>query len=393
VRRASFLALAVGFAAALGARRADATDCASLPNPIWVTGSTAAKPLLVEIGKLMAGQSPPVSVVYLGQGSCTGVDAILSGTPMTGTGLSYWDATGAELNCDITGASGVAAHIGISDVFATTCYQLPGGLPASVADYTGPVQAMTFAAHSLSKERAISGEAAYYVFGFGGDSQVPPWMFEASIFKRDSASGTQRMIAAAIGVPPERWRGTATTSSGDMVSRLASANFPDQTIGILTAAVAQDNRGMVKTLAYQPFGQKCAVFPDSSETANDKANVRNGQYPIWGPLHVFIRLNGSGYPANAKAGEVAGYLAGTRPTPSTIDLVKIAAQSRVVPQCAMHVKRAQELGPTTPFAPSGACGCYYDKLATTTTSCKACATSAECPTSAPVCSYGYCEAQ
>src|SRR5215471_743453 len=251
---------------------------------------------------------------------------------------------------------------------------------------------MTFAAHSLSKERAISGEAAYYVFGFGADSQVPPWQFDASIFKRDALSGTQRMIGVAIGVPPERWRGTATTSSGDMVTHLATANFPDQSIGILTAAVAQDNRGMVKTLAYQPFGQKCALFPDSTETANDKANVRSGLYPIWGPLHMFIRLNGSGYPANAKAGEVAGYLAGTRPTPSTIDLVKIAAQSRVVPQCAMRVKRIQEMGPTTAFAPSGACGCYYDKLATGATSCKPCATSAECPTSAPACSYGFCEA-
>jgi len=393
VKRAGTLALAVGLVAASGARRAGATDCAGLPSPIWVTGSTAAKPLLVEIGKLMAGQSPPVTVVYQGQGSCTGVDAILSATPMTGTGLSYWDTTGAELNCDITGASGVAANIGISDVFATTCYQLPGGLPASVADYTGPVQAMTFAAHSLSKERAISGEAAYYVFGFGADSQVPPWQFEASIFKRDPLSGTQRMIGAAIGVPPDMWKGTATTSSGDMVTRLATANFPDQTIGILSAAVAQDNMGMVKTLAYQPFGQKCALYPDSSQTANDKANVRSGLYPIWGPLHMFIRLNGSGYPANAKAGEVAGYLAGTRPTPSTIDLVKIAAQSRVVPQCAMRVKRAQEMGPTTPFAPSGACGCYYDQLATGATSCKACTTSAQCPASAPACSYGFCEAQ
>jgi len=393
VKRARLLALAVIAAGTLGARRAAATDCATLPNAIWVTGSTAAKPLLAEIGKLMAGQNPSVTVIYSGQGSCTGVDAILTGTPITGTGLSTWDTTGAEMNCDIAGTNAPLAHIGISDVFATTCYQLPGGLPASVADYIGPVQAMTFAAHSLSKERAISGEAAYYVFGFGADSNVPPWQFEGSIFKRDALSGTQRMIGVAIGVPPDRWRGTATTSSGDMVTRLATANFPDQSIGILTAAVAQDNRGMIKTLAYQPFGQKCAIYPDSSQTANDKANVRNGQYPIWGPLHMFIRLNANGYPSTARAGEVAGYLAGTRPTPSTIDLVKIAAQGRVVPQCAMRVTRAQEMGPTTPFAPAGACGCYYDFLATGATSCKTCSSSAGCPTSAPACSYGYCEAQ
>ena len=100
-------------------------------------------------------------------------------------------------------------------------------------------------------------------------------------------------------------------------------------IGILTAAVAQDNRATVKVLAYQDVGGKCAVFPDSSETTNDKANVRSGLYPIWGPLHLLIRLNGTGYPANAKAGEVVGYITGSRPTPAGIDLVKIEAQSKV----------------------------------------------------------------
>jgi hypothetical protein len=193
------VALAVAVGAALCARGAAAMDCAALPSPVYVTGSTAAKPLLSEIGKVMAGQTPPSTVVYLGQGSCTGVDAILSGTPMIGTGLSSWDSAGTELKCDITGP-GVVADVGISDVFATTCFQLPGGMPASVSDVLGPVQAMTFVAHKSSSERAISAEAAYYVYGFGASSSVPPWTFEDSILRRDAASGTQRMIAAAISI-------------------------------------------------------------------------------------------------------------------------------------------------------------------------------------------------
>jgi hypothetical protein len=350
---------------------------------------------LAEVGKMMAAQMPPVTVVYQGQGSCTGVDAILSGTPMVGTGLSYWDAGGVELKCDITAAGGVGAHVGISDVFATTCYQLPGGLPASVADVIGPVQAMTFVAHKSSAERAISAEAAYYVFGFGAQSSVPPWTYDGLIFRRDALSGTQQMIAAAIGVPPDKWKGTATTGSGDLVMRLGTANFPDQSIGILSAEVAQESRSMVKVLAYQHFGQRCALFPDSGELANDKANVRNGQYPIWGPLHLFIRLNIQGLPTNAKAGEVVGYLAGTRPAPAGLDLVKLEAQRHAIPQCAMRVKRSQEMGPAMPFSPMGACGCYYERVANGAAGagCKVCATAAECPASAPVCSYGYCEPQ
>jgi hypothetical protein len=344
----------------------------------------------------MAQQTPPVTIVYFGAGSCAGVDAILSGTPIMGSGttaLSTWDTNGVEQKCDVTAAGGVVAHVGISDVFAQTCFQLPGGLPASVSDVLGPVQAMTFITHRSSTEKSISAEAAYYVYGFGGTSMVPPWTFEGLIFKRDALSGTQAMIATAIGVPPDRWKGTATTSSGDLVTHVATANFPDQSIGIVSAEVAQENRTLVRVLAYQNFGQTCALFPDSNEGANDKVNVRSGQYPIWGPLHLLVRLNSSGYPANAKAGEVIGYLAGTRPALPGLDLVKIEAQRHAVPQCAMRVRRAQEMGPAMALAPVGACGCYYEKVATGATSCKACASAAECPASAPACSYGYCEAQ
>ena len=73
-------------------------------------------------------------------------------------------------------------------------------------------------------------------------SGVPPWTFEGLIFRRDALSGTQAMIATAIGVPADRWKGTATTSSSDLLMRLGMANFPDQSIGILSAEVAQDNR-------------------------------------------------------------------------------------------------------------------------------------------------------
>ena len=46
--------------------------------------------------------------------------------------------------------------------------------------------------------------------------------------------------------------------------------------------------------------------------------------------------------------------------------MKIEAQRHVIPQCAMRVKRTQEMGAATPFAPPGACGCYYEKVATGT---------------------------
>jgi len=374
---------------------AAATDCTALPNPVFVTGSTAAKPLLAEIGKYLNTQSPATSVVYLGQGSCAGVDAVLNGTPLAGSGtsaLSTWDTSGTELKCDLPQTETVLADVGISDVFATTCFSLPGGLPSNIADILGPVQAMTFAVPKGSAERSISAAAAYYVYGFGNDSGADPWTDETTIFKRDELSGTQRMIAAAIGVPAAQWKGTAATGSSDMLKKLVSASPREGALGILAADVAEDNRATLNVLAYQHSDQSCGYYPNRDATSNEKINVRDGHYAIWGPLHFFLRLDGNGYPVNRSAADLIGYLAGTRTAPSELDLIYLEAQRHVVPQCAMRVKRAQELGPLFSFSPAGACGCYYDKAANGVTSCTPCQKNADCPQTAPVCSYGYCEA-
>lgn len=396
-RTAALAVAAVGLALAGAPRAARAAECATLPSPIYVAGSTAAQPLLAEIGKIMAGRTPAVTVVYQGQGSCAGVDAILNGTPLRGAGttaLTYWDAAGTARACDVpTDGDGVRADVGISDVFATTCYSLPGGLPSNVADILGPVQTMTFVVPKASAERAISAEAAYNVYGFGASSGVWPWIDESYIFRRDALSGTQRMIAAAIGVDPTRWRGMAATSSGDMRAKLTGAASAVQALGILSADVAQDNRATLSVLAYQHFGQRCGYFPDADESSNEKANVRDGHYAIWGPLHLFLRVGTDGYPVNAAAGDAAGYLAGTKPAPPGLDLIQLEAQRHVIPQCAMRVRRVQEMGPLASFAPTGACACYYEKVANGSTRCQPCSAPTECPASAPVCSYGYCETQ
>jgi ABC-type phosphate transport system substrate-binding protein len=377
--------------------RARAIECAKLPAPVFITGSTAAKPPLAEVAKIMAAQVPPVTLVYAGQGSCGGVDAIVNGTPVRGEGaggLAYWDATGAELKCDVAmSGPGALVDIGISDVFASTCLKLPGGLPSNVADFLGPVQTMAFVVPKASGERSISAEAAYNVYGFGADSGVAPWTGEAVIFRRDELSGTQRMIAAAIGVDAARWKGTATSSSTDMKTRLLAAAGTPGAIGILSADIAQDYRYALDVLAYQHFGQSCGYYPDRDSTSNEKANVRDGRYALWGPLHLLTRLGGSGYPSNANAADAIGFLTGTKTPPAGLDLIVLEAQKHVVPPCAMRVQRTAELGPATPFAPPGACGCYYEKVANGQTACRPCKVSGDCTSAAPACNYGYCETQ
>src|SRR5262245_36195433 len=121
------LTAAAALAAALtAASSARALDCSTLPTRVYVAGSSAAKGPLGAIAKVLAVQNPPTTLIYKSLGSCAGVDAILNGTVITGTGASaasYWDGT-SELKCDLDVAGNVV-DVGISDVFATTCFTLP----------------------------------------------------------------------------------------------------------------------------------------------------------------------------------------------------------------------------------------------------------------------------
>ena len=376
----------------LGTRPAAAADCAALPSPVFVTGSTAAKPILLQLARYLGSLTSPITIVYQGQGSCSGVDAILSATLLQGTAtFSTWDSSGAEVKCDVPAITPVVADIGVSDVFASTCFTLPGGLPTNVSDFLGPVQAMTFVTRKGSPELSISAEAAYNIFGFGSNSGVAPWDDETVLFKRDALSGTQQMIASAIGVPAAKWKGTAATGSGDLQNKLVGAMPAEKTLGILAADVAQDNRALLNILAYQHTGQRCGYYPDRDANSNEKQNVRDGHYAIWGPMHFLARIDSNGIPIKRAAAEVIGYLAGTKTAPAELDLVAFEAQHHVVPPCAMRVKRDRELGPMTAFSPPSACGCYYEKMANGSTACTPCARTSDCPSLTSTCSYGYCE--
>jgi ABC-type phosphate transport system substrate-binding protein len=391
MRRSTPLFAAGSLAILLAGRGASAADCSTLTGPLYVAGSSAIQTVVGEIGKVLAAEpTPDTTVVYVNAGSCVGVDAILNGTPLSGTAL-YWDSTGAQQTCDL-GAAPVA-DVGVSDVFPSSCTPLPNGLPHDVGEFLGPVQAMTFIVPVASTQASISAEAAYCVYGLGDGSGVDPWTDVTTIFQRDATSGTQQMIAHAIGVDATRWKGTATTSSGDMLAHVTGATNPESAMGVLVADVGETNRATLRTLAYQHFDQSCGYYPDRDATSHEKQNVRDGHYAIWGPLHLLSKLNAQGYPVSPAARDVIGYITGTKTPPGSLDLVALEAGGHVIPQCAMRVSRTEEAGPLASFAPPGACGCYYDFVSDGATTCASCINAGTCPSDAPVCSYGYCETQ
>jgi ABC-type phosphate transport system substrate-binding protein len=390
LRKKAFVCLATAAAASgvAGTAAADNPDCATLPGSTYVTGSSAVKPLIAGLAKALAGTS---TLIYKGQGSCVGVDAVLNGTKLTGT-ASYWDATGTELTCNLT-LTGDVADVGVSDVFATTC---PGvtSLPTDVGDFFGPNQVMNFAVPVASSQTMISAEAAYFVYGFGAAGMAAPWVDETFIFQRSATSGTQAMIAAAINVPPNKWKGVPESSSGNMLSALVAAGSTgaEKAIGILSSDVVDANRDKLKILAYQHTSQDCAWLPDSSSTAFDKINVRDGHYPIWGPLHLLSRVDAAKNPVKADAAKLIGYFTGKNTPPAGVSLLDLEIAAHTVPACAMRVQRATELGAVSAYTPDAPCGCYFDFKATGATTCAACTSDASCPGSAKHCRSGYCEA-
>ena len=427
MKRIAFFALGTFFA--LGGSAAAQTvkpvvncvDPAATPartNVVYAAGSTALRPFLGSIAPILASLSTPYTIVYQSQGSCTGVDAVYSPdatkhrlADATGNWAVYYDPAGASHECwlDTQGRgdpttftpatpSYPTVDLGVSDVFAASCgyNAFPSGV--TIADYPGPIQPMTFVVSSKSKETSISASAAYLAFGLGGgagvassDASKPtsPWSDPTQFYVRNSASGTQQMLARAIGVPAASWWGVNKGSSGNVVSGLLAVDpaLADKAIGIVSTDLADANRGNLRILALKSKGQTCGYLPDSTITTKDKVNVRDGHYPVWGPVHFFAQTTG-GQPNAAATAFVSVF---NQPR-LDISLLTAISSKGLVPQCAMKVSRTTELGDMSPFKPDTAasCSCVFEKIANGGTTCKTCTSVNDC-TNQGACNYGFCE--
>lgn len=372
-----------------------ADDCSTLSHPVFVAGSSAAGAFLPKIAAELKKLSPPITVVAESKasGSCTGVGffANTAAAPLSGVGKIY-NEDGMEVSggCAL---NNIAVDIGISDVWPSTCQMT---LPSNVRDTFGPVQTMTFVVPLSSSQSIISAAAAYLVFGFGNDSAVSPWTDATMMQVRSATSGTQQMIAANIRVPAAKFKGMSNGGGGDVLNMLtaaATAGNAEKAIGILATDVAESKAGVaaVKVLGYQHYGQSCAYWPNSTATNFDKANVRDGHYPIWGPMHLLAKVEG-GAIANDDVKKVLDYMSGAV-DPTSFDLISLEAHGGLVPTCAMRVTRSEDAGAMASFQPEKGCSCKFMNEATGTApaECKSCSSDSDCPSSAPHCNYKFCE--
>jgi len=451
---------AVSLASAPSAHAA-AVACSSYPNPVYVTGASVAKPLVQALAT--AVEPLGVSIIYQNPDSCLGLQDLLLNQPSTEGGIStlYLNPNGTTTACTLSSTNPQTPDIAVSEVYASTCgYGADAGTNGLV-EVLGPINAMVFAvpggATSPSSATSISAEAAQVVFGYDTTQGyiVQPWNQSADIFVREQTSGSEAMIGVAIGLPTSKWINAATSAtpppqqqgtSAKMVSAIqaAAASNPSATIGVLGSenvysANAAKPSVPLNILAYQQTGQACGYFPSSTGSALDEINVRQGRYAIWGPMHVFAHVDGSGSltspntPSDESAvAAVLNFFLATGPNPDTTPLYSIGSLASagedsgavgadggatistadkqafisaeanpgyVVPWCAMEVLRTGEMGPEASYQSPEPCSCFFEVTAQGAPisghTCTSCNTDNDCADASTnhVCRYGFCEVQ
>jgi hypothetical protein len=386
------------------------TACSSLVNPLYVMTGDTQVPVLKTLGKALRQSGNPITLVWYATGSCTIIDALYHGTPLTQI-PSYipsdaaWDpSTGAVPSCALE-SGGRNVDIGIPIVFPAACSS--DTPPADLAAFKGPVQSMLFVVPHTASPAAISSEQALKVFGQGAAGNIAPWIDPNFYFVRPPTKGVEVSLGDLIGLPAAKWLGQQINASNDVATDVANSTQPQETIGILGSETYDSvaNRTNLKSLAFQAVNQTNGYLPDSTTTAFDKRSLREGHYAAWAHVFYLTKVSstdggaldgGVPAPVNANAKLFIDILTNTANPgiPSGLDPVALVAQKGIVPLCAMAVTRSTEGGPLSLFAPPDPCGCYYEsKLSTATVpaSCTSCTASASCA-AGTTCRHGYCEA-
>jgi hypothetical protein len=362
------------------------------PQVVYIAGSSNFIPLLQKLAPLLIDYTP----VFQQTSSCAASRAMydpdsplrVMKNPTPGFFAQYFPASGtAPVPC-LLPEEGVPMDIGESEIFASTC-GVDLTLSPGTGESLGPMATIVFAVNSGSTQVAITAEAARQVFGIGGDlsNSAWPWQDPAFFFVRNLNTATQQMIGHAIEVGADQFWGADQGSAANVQKSLRvvpDANR-ESAIGLISTDFYEKDDLNLKALAFQAVGQKAAYKPDSSERVRDKRNVRDGHYPIWGPLHFFTPQS----PSDA----AKALLAVAAPVYPPKDVLDAYISSSLVPECAMMVERSSEEEILRPHSPPVPCGCYFDSKVpggAVLPGCQACTLDADCPGSKR-CIFGFCE--
>lgn len=397
-RRTAALGSLLAAAAAVPAVASAQVACADVSGGapiVYGAGGSAQRDLVGKMSVVLQHARDPIYAVYKDDaGACSGIDALtgLGSTTITGSAY-YWDDAGARQVCTLP-LGGQAVDFAVMGNGPLLCPLVTDpSLVAGIVDRKGPISSVNLIVPNASSQQSISAEALYLVYGFGAAADVAPWNNPDPSYyiHRNENSFVQIYVALATGLPLTRFYGVDAGSNSNSVAYLTALANPEQGIAFVSGDVADANRATVRTLAYQHFDQNAGVWPDSSATAFDKANVRNGAYHLWSEVHVFGREGTTpGTFADPNVGTLIDYFSGvSQPAGTTQTITETAILNKNVPTCAMRVKRDEDLGPVYAWDPPEPCGCFFDFSATGATTCDACDDANPC--AAGVCRFGFCE--
>jgi hypothetical protein len=408
--------------------------CSSLPGTVlYIQSGDTQETVLDVLGREMRDSANIVLAFQL-TGSCTLTPNVYKNTPLpvnsqmlyipSASECPSWKNGDPELTCTTSASQTTPIDVGISALFPSSC-KSAGATPAGIKLFNGPIQAYTFVVPPMEfsgGQNSITAEEAYYAFGDGINNPVlwnsqSEWNMPQFFYLRPATKSTLVSTAYNIGLTPAQMTlatadgGTSDgrqllASSDDVVNGVAAATS-NQAIGILGSEVYDQNRSKLNVLAFSGFGQSAQYYPDSTTTAFDKENLRNGNYTLWSPAVLEAPVDGSGNPTNPTAGYFIDAFLGTpNATPpngfidggEAIDGLAATIVAGLTPDCAMQVNRPNSIDgePVQPYTPTAPCTCYYlanvPNAGTLPASCTTCMQNSDCTgTGAVGCFHGYCE--
>src|SRR5262249_12639768 len=152
------------------------------------------------------------------------------------------------------------------------------------------------------------------------------------------------------------------------------------------------SRANLHSLAFRAFAQNRSYWPDSTPTAFDKRNVRDGHYPLWSYVQYLAPADSYGRALNPNAQLIIDMLAGSIVTTTPpFEPLDVEIADGLIPACAMKVARSSEGGPQSPMMPLQPCGCYYEaRVPMGSPRCAVCVNDSTC--NGGKCRHGFCEA-
>jgi len=387
--------------AALFAVPAEAAPCTDLDNFVVLQVGDTQEPLAKQLGRKLADDAEPITLVYVTSGSCTNIEAIYTDLSVTTTPKFVpssnddpsWDPSMPSPECELpVDGSGLPIDLANSATFVSSC--TTDDPPAGIGFVSGPVQGYLFVVPEASSQTALTAEEGYFAFGFGEAGQVTPWVNEELLFIRPPTKSTILTTMAALDVPAAKAKGVPYDKSGELVAAMQASPDPEASIGILGVEIYDRNRDTLNALAFQAFGQNHAYYPDSTFSATDKQNVRDGHYVPWAPTVFLGEVDEAGSFVDDRVARIVGMILGedVQPPPDPpFDPLALVIGVGLIPDCAMKVTRKFEGGDLSLYDPATPCDCYFlSEVGGDVDACVACEGDEDCDGGA--CHHGFCEA-